>query len=415
MDISNGVVSEVVEAQGHLIDSHIMERIFDTVVEFQGKFEVEVFEIGRTNGDASHLRLKIEAPGQKQMDQMLEALVSLGCSPVDSGDADLRTIEKDTCAPEDFYSTTNHRTYVRVNGAVIEVQDQRMDALIVVRDNQAWCRKLRDIKAGDRVVVGMRGIRVVPESKERDRNAFSFMSNGISSERQVETAVQQTAALIRAARDAGQKVIVVAGPVVVHTGGNVPLAKLIRAGYVQALLSGNAVGVHDIEAAICGTSLGIRLADGRQEEHGHRNHMRAINAINHCGDIKGAVECGRLTSGIMYECVRNNVPFVLAGSLRDDGPLPDTVTDMNVAQDLCAHHLKGAGLVLCLGSMLHSIAIGNMSPSWVKIVCVDINPAVATKVSDRGTGQAVGVVTDVGLFLDHLCRALVPATEEAKA
>jgi hypothetical protein len=205
MDISNGVVSEVVEAQGHLIDSHIMERIFDTVVEFQGKFEVEVFEIGRTNGDASHLRLKVEAPGQKQMDQMLEALVSLGCSPVDSGDADLRTIEKDTCAPEDFYSTTNHRTYVRVNGAVIEVQDQRMDALIVVRDNQAWCRKLRDIKAGDRVVVGMRGIRVVPESKERDRNAFSFMSNGISSERQVETAVQQTAALIRAARDAGQK------------------------------------------------------------------------------------------------------------------------------------------------------------------------------------------------------------------
>ena len=252
----------------------------------------------------------------------------------------------------------------------------------------------------------MRGIRVIPESKERDRLAFAFMSNGISSERQVETAVQQTAALIRSARDAGQKVIVVAGPVVVHTGGSAPLAKLIRAGYVQALLSGNALGVHDIEAAICGTSLGVRLADGRQEEHGHRNHMRAINAINHCGDIKGAVESGRLTSGVMYECVRNNVPFVLAGSLRDDGPLPDTITDMNVAQDLCAQHLKGAGLVLCLGSMLHSIAIGNMSPSWVKIVCVDINPAVATKVSDRGTGQAIGVVTDVGLFLDHLCRAL---------
>ncbi|HYP05052.1 MAG TPA: TIGR00300 family protein [Bryobacteraceae bacterium] len=415
METRNGAVSEVVEAQGHLIDSHIMERIFDTVVEFQGKFEVEVFQIGRTNGDPSHLRLKVEAPSRKQMEQMLESLVSLGCSPVDSGDADLRTIERDKCAPEDFYSTTNHRTYVRVNGNLIEVQDQRMDALVVVRDGQAWCRKLRDIKAGDQVVVGMRGIRVVPESKERDRLAFSFMSNGISSERQVETAVQQTAALIRTAREAGQKVIVVAGPVVVHTGGNVPLAKLIRAGYVQALLSGNAVGVHDIEAAICGTSLGVRLADGRQEEHGHRNHMRAINASNHCGDIKGAVECGRLTSGIMYECVRNSVPYVLAGSLRDDGPLPDTITDMNVAQDLCAQHLKGAGVVLCLGSMLHSIAIGNMSPSWVKLVCVDINPAVATKVSDRGTGQAIGVVTDVGLFLEHLCRALVPATEEATA
>jgi lysine-ketoglutarate reductase/saccharopine dehydrogenase-like protein (TIGR00300 family) len=415
MENQNGMVTEVVEAQGHLIDSHIMERIFDTVVEFQGKFEVEKFQIGRTNGDPSQLRLKIEAPGAKQMALMLDALISLGCSTVDSGDVDLRTIEKDKCAPEDFYSTTNHRTYVRVGGTFIEVQDQRMDALVVVRDGQAWCRKLRDIKAGDQVVVGMRGIRVVPESKERDRLAFAFMSNGISSERQVETAVQQAAALIKTARDAGQKVIVVAGPVVVHTGGSVPLAKLIRAGYVQALLSGNALGVHDIEASICGTSLGVRLADGRQEEHGHRNHMRAINAINHCGDIKGAVEQGRLTSGVMYECVKNNVPFVLAGSLRDDGPLPDTVTDMSVAQDLCAQHLKGAGVVLCLGSMLHSIAIGNMSPSWVKLVCVDINPAVATKVSDRGTGQAIGVVTDVGLFLDHLCRVLVPAVDEAKA
>ena len=415
MENRNGMVTEVVEAQGHLIDSHIMERIFDTVVEFQGKFEVENFQIGRTNSEPSRLRLKIEAAGSKQMALMLDALISLGCSTVDSGDAELRTIEKDKCAPEDFYSTTNHRTYVRVGGNFLEVQDQRMDALVVVRDGQAWCRKLRDIKAGDQVVVGMRGIRVVPESKERDRLAFAFMSNGISSERQVETAVQQTAALIRSARDAGQKVIVVAGPVVVHTGGSVPLAKLIRAGYVQALLSGNALGVHDIEASICGTSLGVRLADGRQEEHGHRNHMRAINAINHCGNIKGAVERGRLTSGVMYECVKNNVPFVLAGSLRDDGPLPDTVTDMNVAQDLCAQHLKGAGVVLCLGSMLHSIAIGNMSPSWVKLVCVDINPAVATKVSDRGTGQAIGVITDVGLFLDHLCRALVPATEEANA
>jgi lysine-ketoglutarate reductase/saccharopine dehydrogenase-like protein (TIGR00300 family) len=415
MENRNGMVTEVVEAQGHLIDSHIMERIFDTVVEFQGKFEVENFQIGRTNSEPSRLRLKIEAAGSKQMALMLDALISLGCSTVDSGDAELRTIEKDKCAPEDFYSTTNHRTYVRVGGNFLEVQDQRMDALVVVREGQAWCRKLRDIKAGDQVVVGMRGIRVVPESKERDRLAFAFMSNGISSERQVETAVQQTAALIRSARDAGQKVIVVAGPVVVHTGGSVPLAKLIRAGYVQALLSGNALGVHDIEASICGTSLGVRLADGRQEEHGHRNHMRAINAINHCGNIKGAVERGRLTSGVMYECVKNNVPFVLAGSLRDDGPLPDTVTDMNVAQDLCAQHLKGAGVVLCLGSMLHSIAIGNMSPSWVKLVCVDINPAVATKVSDRGTGQAIGVITDVGLFLDHLCRALVPATEEANA
>jgi lysine-ketoglutarate reductase/saccharopine dehydrogenase-like protein (TIGR00300 family) len=218
--------------------------------------------------------------------------------------------------------------------------------------------------------------------------------------------VRQTAALIRQTVESGKRIVVVAGPVVVHTGGAVPLAALIRRGYVHALLSGNALGVHDIEAAILGTSLGIRISDGRQAEHGHRNHMRAINAVYRAGGIRQAVEQGRLASGVMYECVKGGVPFVLAGSLRDDGPLPETITDMVQAQEAYARELKGAGLVLCLGSMLHSIAVGNMSPSWVKLVCVDINPAVATKVSDRGTGQAIGVVTDVGLFLELLNKAL---------
>ena len=402
-------LEERVEAQGHLIDSHIMERIFDTVVEYQGRFEVEQFRIGRTNSEASYLRLKVNADDPESMRQILSQLLGLGCSLVDTGDAELVRVEQDRCAPDDFYSTTNHRTYIRHNHEWIEVQNQRMDALIVVDQGQAWCRRLRDIRAGQDVVTGMRGIRVTPESKERDRLAFAFMSNGISSERQVETAVKQTAALIEQTRAAGQKIVVVAGPVVVHTGGASSLARLIREGYVQALLSGNALGVHDIEAALLGTSLGIRQSDGRQEEHGHRNHMRAINSIYRCGTIRGAVESGCLRSGVMYECVRSGIPFVLAGSLRDDGPLPDTITDMNQAQDAYAEVLKGAGLVLCLGSMLHSIAVGNMLPSWVKIVCVDINPAVATKVSDRGTGQAVGVITDVGLFLDLLARTLIPA------
>ena len=289
-----------------------------------------------------------------------------------------------------------------------------MDALVVVKPAsetgsgkpEPVCRRLRDIKAGDWVVIGMHGIRVIPESKERDRNSFSFMSNEISSERQVETAVRQTANLARQAREQGKKIILVAGPVVVHTGGVVGLTRLIRNHWVDGLLSGNALGVHDIESALLGTSLGVRMEDGRQAEHGHRNHMRAINAVYHAGGIRGAVESGRLKSGVMYECVKNDVPFVLAGSLRDDGPLPDTITDMNEAQDAYAELLKPAGLVLCLGSMLHSIATGNMLPSWVRIVCVDINPAVATKVSDRGTGQAVGVVTDVGLFLDLLSKEL---------
>ncbi len=405
-DRAAGPCHEIVEAEGHLIDSHIMEQIFDSVVEFGGRFEVEQFRIGRTNAEPSYLRMRIETPAREQMDKLLAQLLGLGCSPVDAGDAELAEVERDCCAPEDFYSTTNHRTLIRHDDRWIEVENQRMDALIVVRNGRASCRKLRDVRAGDSVVVGMRGIRVIPESKERDRLAFAFMSNGISSERQVETAVRQTVELMRHARGAGQKIIVVAGPVVVHTGGCAPLATLIRNGWVSAILSGNALGVHDIESALFGTSLGIRQSDGRQEEHGHRNHMRAINAIYHAGSIAKAVETGRLKSGIMYECVKAKVPFVLAGSLRDDGPLPDTITDMNMAQDAYAHHLRGAGLVLCLGSMLHSIAVGNMLPSWVKIVCVDINPAVATKVSDRGTGQAVGVVTDVGLFLDLLARTV---------
>jgi lysine-ketoglutarate reductase/saccharopine dehydrogenase-like protein (TIGR00300 family) len=403
---SKPALTEVVEAEGHLIDSHIMEQIFDSVVEHNGRFEVEKFHIGRTNSEPSHLRLRVEAPSKENMERMLAQLLGLGCSPKDSGDAVLEEVQRDRCAPEDFYSTTNHRTLVRHDGLWIEVRNQRMDGLVVLRDGQAWCRRLRDIRAGDMVVTGMHGIRVVPESKERDRHHFAFMSNGISSERQVETAVRQTAALIRQVRAAAQKVVIVAGPVVVHTGGVRPLSELIRAGYVQALLGGNALAVHDIEAALLGTSLGLRLSDGRQEEHGHRNHMRAINAIYRAGGIRGAVDRGTLKYGIMYECVRSGVPFVLAGSLRDDGPLPDTVTDMNTAQDLYAEQLDGAGLVLCLGSMLHSIATGNMLPGWVRLVCVDINPAVATKVSDRGTGQAVGVVTDVGLFLDLLEKAL---------
>jgi lysine-ketoglutarate reductase/saccharopine dehydrogenase-like protein (TIGR00300 family) len=399
-------IHEVVEAEGHLIDSHIMERIFDTVIEYSGNYEVEQFRIGKTNSEGSYLRLKVATANAEQMDLLLGQLLGLGCSSVEGGDAEMKPVDKDRCAPEDFYSTTNYRTLVKVDGKWVETQQHRMDGSIVVRDGQAFCRKLRDLKAGDQVVVGMRGIRVVPESKERDRLAFAFMANGISSERQVETAVRQTMHLMQQAREQGLKIVVVAGPVVVHTGGVLPLSELIRNGWVDALLAGNALGVHDIENALLGTSLGVRQVDGRLEEHGHRNHMRAINAIYHAGGIAPAVESGRLTTGVMYECVKARVPFVLAGSLRDDGPLPDTITDMIEAQDAYAQHLKGAGLVLSLGSMLHSIAVGNMLPAWVKVVCVDINPAVATKVSDRGTGQAVGVVTDVGLFLDLLARMI---------
>lgn len=398
---------EVVEARGHLVDSHVMEKMFDTIVSRDGSFVVEEFQIGRTNVDESYMRMRVEAPTQEAMDALVEALIDMGCGTTDRTDAVLRTVEHDRCAPLDFYSTTNHRTEVRLGGKWVEVAKQRMDAAIVVlSDGQVRCTRLRDVRVGDQVVCGHDGIRVVPESKARDRMSFAFMSQGVSSERQVETAVKQTAALVRENKEAGKRVVVVAGPVVVHTGAQTAVASLIRGGFIDAVLAGNALGVHDSEAALLGTSLGIRLEDGRQAEHGHRHHMRAINAIYHAGGIRQAVENGSIQSGILYECIKNDVPLVLAGSLRDDGPLPDTITDMNEAQDAYATQLADAGLVICLGSMLHSIATGNMLPSWVKLICVDINPAVVTKVSDRGTGQAIGVVTDVGLFLHLLDRAL---------
>lgn len=403
------MIAETVDAEGHLIDSGDLQAILTTVVEQGATYEILHFDVGRTNSDASRLSMRVATESQESLDHLLATLSTFGCYVKGAPDAIVRVNDIDGAAPIDFYSTTNHLTQVLIGGQWVTAESQRMDAGIVVDGTRAICRKLRDLKAGDRVVCGMQGIRVKPDLQDRDKPTFGFMSNDVSSERRVEVAVTRVAQMLRETKASGQKIAFVAGPVVVHTGGAEYFCELIRAGYVDVILSGNALAVHDIESVLSGTSLGIDLDTGRPVEHGHRNHMRAINAINHAGGIKGAVESGRLTTGVMYECVKANVPFVLAGSLRDDGPLPDTITDMNEAQDAYNEHLQGAGLVICLSSMLHSIATGNMLPSWVKIVCVDINPAVATKVSDRGTGQAVGVVTDVGLFLDHLSRHLIPA------
>jgi lysine-ketoglutarate reductase/saccharopine dehydrogenase-like protein (TIGR00300 family) len=398
--------SEIVVAEGHLIDSMLLTSIFDKVIEHDASYEVLAFDIGRTNDDVSHLRLKVSAPTDAELKELLERLTAFGCHPVAERDATIRKAERDRCVPEDFYSTTNHRTYVRSGGQWLEVQRQRMDALIVLDGRSASCRKLRDIRAGDSVVCGVDGIRVVPEFKERDRLDFAFMSNEISSERRVEVSVGKVAAMLRDVKRTGGRIAVVAGPVIVHTGGSPYLSRLIEAGYVDVLLSGNALAVHDIELALYGTSLGMDLEHGKLVEEGHKNHMRAINAISWAGGIRPAVESGVLTRGIMHDCVKHGVDYVLAGSIRDDGPLPDTIMDLVEAQDQYAAALEGVKMVLMLSSMLHSIGVGNMLPSWVRVVCVDINPTVVTKLVDRGSLQTVGIVTDVGLFLQQLAQKI---------
>ena len=399
--------SDTIEAEGHLIDSGLLSAIFDKIIEFKAAYQIVDFDIGKTNDDASRIKMRITAADSALLDELLQQLTTFGCHTVKERNAVLKPAEKDRCVPDDFYSTTNNRTHIRVGGKWVEVEQQRMDAVIVVSDGRVACRKLRDVRAGESVVCGHEGIRVTPEFKERDRLGFAFMSNDVSSERRVEGVVSKIADMMRQVKKSGGRIAVVGGPVVVHTGGVEHFSELIRLGYVDVLLAGNALAVHDIEYALSGTSLGIDLMAGAAVEQGHRNHMAAINTVNRAGGIREAVASGVLTKGVMYECVKHGVDYVLAGSVRDDGPLPDTLMDLEEAQNQYSAALgNNVQLVLMLASMLHSIGVGNMLPSWVRVVCVDINPAVVTKLSDRGSSQTVGVVTDVGLFLHRLAERL---------
>lgn len=400
------MVTETVEAEGHLIDSGNLQSILTTIVEHGAEYEILRLDVGRRNEAPSKLAIKLIADTDDSLQALLSKLSVFGCYVKGTPPAVLRAADMDGAAPEDFYSTTNHRTSVYLDGRWVVAGHQRMDAAIIVQGMTATCRKLRDIRRGDLVVCGLQGVRVQPELQSRDKPTFGFMSNEVSSERRVETAVARVADSMRRVKDRGGRIAFVVGPVVVHTGGGDYFCELVRLGYVDLLLSGNALAVHDIEAALSGTSLGIDLSSGAPVEHGHRNHMRAINAIRRAGGIAKAVEAGVLTRGIMHACHTRGVPYILAGSIRDDGPLPETMMDLAAAQDAYAKALDGVEVVVMLSSMLHSIGVGNMLPSWVMVVCVDINPAVVTKLADRGSTQTVGVVTDVGLFLHQLALAL---------
>lgn len=397
--------SKEIQAKGHLVDSGIMSEIFDSIINNSCKFKVLEFKLGTTNTEESTTRIEVRSDSREKLDNTILELHSLGCFETKPVEITTKIAQKDKSVPSDFYSTTNHKTLIYYQGKWKKAKNQRMDSIIVIKNDEAYCTLLRDIKKGDIIVVGFEGVQVVPDFKERNRE-FSFMDNDVSSERKVAVAVSKLVNLMKEIKKNKGKIAVVAGPVVVHTGGTESLSKLIRNGLIDVLLSGNALAVHDIEQALLGTSLGIDTKTGIQVQHGHKNHMSAINAINTAGSIKEAVESGVLKSGIMYECVKNKVHYVLAGSLRDDGPLPDTEMDLIKAQKAYAETIKGVDLVLMLSTMLHSIATGNMLPSYVKTVCVDINPAVVTKLADRGSSQAIGIVTDVGMFLDLLNKEL---------
>jgi lysine-ketoglutarate reductase/saccharopine dehydrogenase-like protein (TIGR00300 family) len=407
-------VTATFQAKGHLIDSGLMSDALEAVQAAGATYRVVRLDIGKNRLDESQLELEVTAPDAAVFERVRADLMSLGLSETDTQDAVLGTVDIDGTAPEGFYSSTNLATEVRIDGEWIPVTGQRMDATLVHEDGGFRCVKLRDLKKGQRVVVGYTGIRVTPHTTrklQQEGGRFGFMQGGASSERQLTAQVAEVVREWKRVREEGKKVVLVAGPVVVHVGAAPVLAAILRAGLVDGLLSGNALAVHDIEAALYGTSLGIEVVTGRSAVHGHMHHMRAINTIRRAGSIPDAVQKGILKTGVMHACVQAKVPYCLAGSIRDDGPLPDTEMDLVKAQEGYARIVENAGLVVILSSMLHGIGTGNMIPADVMTVCVDIHPAVVSKLSDRGSAQSQGIVTDVGAFLMALAQQLGVAVD----
>ena len=400
--------SEEITLEGHIIDSWVLPKVFDAVMDLGGSFDLKEIRVGRKKDETSFARLKVTADDQQQLDRILTALQQYGAVLVSRADVRTEPAPCDGALPDEFYSTTHMPTQVRLNRKWIDVENTEMDLAIVVDRDRKRARMvpMSEVKNGDQVVVGHEGIRVMPLQRSREREIFSFMASDVSSERPKRLAIDEIARQMKEIRSRGGKILVVAGPAIVHSGAGQHFARMVRAGFVQVLFGGNAIATHDVESQLLGTSLGVMLRSGQPVEGGHRHHMHAINAIRRAGSLRKAVETGVLKSGIMYECVKHNVDMVLAGSVRDDGPLPDVVVDMGEAQRRMRAALQGVEMALMIATMLHSIATGNMLPASVKVVAVDINPAVVTKLADRGTFQALGLVTDAELFVRELAEAL---------
>jgi len=406
-----------IKVEGHLIDSMILTRIWDRIIELGGDFETLEFRVGKHKTDPSYARIIVKGQTPEHLEDILKEIYPLGAIAFKVAEAAVALAPADMVFPENFYSTTNNPTHIYFNGEWIEVEGTMMDKVIVVdpQAKRAVCKSIRDVKKGDLIVVGEEGVRVKPPERPRESTGiFSFMSSGSSSEKPAITIIKKIAQDLCNVKKAGGKIAVVAGPAVVHTGAASALASLIRQGFVDVLLSGNALAVHDVEGDLFKTSLGFSLEEGVAAVRGCRNHLVAINAIYKAGSLKAAVEKGVLKSGIIYECLKKEVPFVLAGSIRDDGPLPDVITDMGAAQQKYKEQLKNVTMVLMLASTLHAIAVGNMLPSTIKLVCLDINPASVTKLLDRGSTQAVGVVSDIGTFLPLLAEEIERLTKNRK-
>jgi lysine-ketoglutarate reductase/saccharopine dehydrogenase-like protein (TIGR00300 family) len=410
--------SEQIKLHGHIIDSLILPKVLDEILTSGGAFTIKEIKIGKQRHDPSFATIEVQGPSPESVDEIVRRLRQHGAEVVDQTGVHLEPAPADGVFPPNFYVTTNQQTFVHAGGKWIEARPATMDCAIAVdaEKGEASTVKFSQVRKGMKIAVGHQGIRVTPLERSLDRaGVFEFMASSVSSEKPKSAVIREIAAEIRLAHQQGGKILVVAGPALVHTGAGEHFVKLIEWGFVNVLFAGNALAVHDIEQALYGTSLGVYLVRGALADEGHENHMRAINAIRAAGGIQPAVANGVLKSGIMYHCVKHGVDYVLAGSIRDDGPLPDVITDVVAAQRAMRSRLEGVTIALLMGTMLHSIAVGNLLPAQVKTICVDINPSVVTKLADRGTFQAIGLVTDLEPFLRELTEFLEEEMAAGKA
>ncbi|MDQ1624821.1 MAG: hypothetical protein QOJ49_319 [Actinomycetota bacterium] len=409
------MTSETVELRGHLIDSGVLSRVLDDILEYGGDYSIDRFEVGKTPMDESYARLTISTGEPTDLARLVMRLQTHGANLSTPGEAVLCEVEQDGVFPDEFYSTTNLETVVKLGGHWVPVEHPEMDCGIVVAGERARTIPVSDVRQGDQIVCGASGVKVVPlPAIDRSAGGFEFMNSEVSSEKPQALLVRQIAQQMREVKSEGRKILWVGGPAVVHTGAAPAMVALVRAGYVDVLFAGNALATHDIEASLFGTSLGVDLKQGRGVEHGHEHHIRAINQIRKAGSIAQAVETGVLTGGVMHALVTHRKHFVLVGSVRDDGPLPDVYTDVIEGQRAMRAGLAGVGFTIMVATMLHSVATGNILPASIPLVCVDINPATVTKLADRGSAQARGIVTDIGLFLEQLALELVPEYREGE-
>ncbi|GAB3819729.1 TIGR00300 family protein [Kribbella italica] len=411
-------VTETVEITGHLMDSGLLSRVLDDIRGYGGEYTLDKFDLGYDKDDPSTVRMTVGAEDEESLQRLLMRIQTKGANLVNPGTAEITAVDQDGVFPDGFYSTTNLPTSVRLDGHWIQVTNPEMDCGLLVENGPGSSTvrtiPMSEVKAGMRVVTSAQGVKVAPPIVASSEEAFGFMESDVSSEKPQRVLVKQVADGMREAKANGQKVLWVGGPGIVHTGAAPAMVAIVEAGYVDVLFAGNALATHDIESSLYGTSLGVDLARGRGVEHGHEHHIRAINTIRKSGSIAAAVEQGVLTSGVMHAMVKKGGTYVLVGSVRDDGPLPDVYTDVLAGQRAMRAELDGVGYCLMAATMLHSVATGNILPAAIPLTCVDINPATVTKLADRGSSQARGIVTDVGLFIEHLARELSPAYADVK-